>query len=415
MAEVEIPPVAGRAVTVEEAVARVRAGPLTVAAEIVALGEAAGRTLCDAVTATRDQPPFRASAMDGYAVRSGDVLGRGVTVALKVVGESQAGSGFAGAVGAGECVRIFTGAPIPDNCDAVSLQEYAEVDGDVVTLFGEGLRPRAAHMRHTGQDFRAGDGLLAAGVRLDAWRLSLAAAAGRAAVTVARRPVVAVLCTGDELVLPGETPRPDQIYESGSYALMALARSWGAEARYLGVGADDESALVRALETVAADLIVTVGGASVGDHDLVKPALGRLGLQLAFDGVRVRPGKPTSFGVLADGRKVLGLPGNPASAFVMAQLLLKPWIEASLGIVARSNLRRAVTLRPIAATGPREAYLRARLSYGENGRVQASPFDDQDSSLIQVFAQADALIRMPANTSAVAAGEVVDILPLERL
>ena len=410
----EIPAVPASAVTVDAAVARVRSDGLAVATEVVALADAVGRVLAADVVALRDQPPFRASAMDGYAIRSADLIG-GERVELTVVGESQAGRAYDGAVRSGEAVRIFTGAPIPGDCGAVVLQEYADVAGNVVSLHGEALKPRPAHMRAAGQDFRAGDVLLAAGVRLDAWRLSLVAAAGQAMVTVARPPRMAVLCTGDELVLPGETPRADQIYESASHALIALARAWGAEARYLGVGRDDAAALVQALGEVEADLIVTVGGASVGDHDLVKPALGSLGLRLAFDGVRVRPGKPTSFGVLADGRRVLGLPGNPASAFVMAQLLLKAWIEASLGVAAGPAWRQAVSVKPIAATGPREAYLRARLSYGEAGEVEVTVFDDQDSSLIQVFAQADVLVRLRAGAAAVAPGDVVEILALERL
>ncbi|MBW8880836.1 MAG: molybdopterin molybdotransferase MoeA [Asticcacaulis sp.] len=402
-------------VTVDAAVERVRAGALTAHSERVDLHKAMGRVLFAPVVAGRDQPPFDASAMDGYAVRGEDLADKTAPVVLRVIGESGAGQAFDGMVGVGEAVRIFTGAPMPQGCDAVVVQEYTDAGDGVVAVRAEGMALRKANLRAAGQDFRNGDMLLKAGIRLDPWRLSLAAAAGCAELTVARRPKVAVLCTGDELVLPGETPRADQIYESASAAIMALVKQWGGKPSYLGVGKDKEKALLKALKATDADLIVTVGGASVGDHDLVKPALGKLGLELDFDGVKVRPGKPTSFGVLADGRKVLGLPGNPASAFVMAQLLLKAWIEASLGVEARQGYVKAVALAAIPPNGPREAYLRGALTMSEHGRMQVTPFADQDSSLIQVFAQADGLIRVPAGAEAVAVGGLVEVLPLDRL
>ena len=228
-----------------------------------------------------------------------------------------------------------------------------------------------------------------------------------------------VLCTGDELVAPGRTPGPDQIYESGSAALIALIRAWGGKAAYAGFQADDLEATHKALKNVlkdhAPDLIVTIGGASVGDFDLVRPALNRLGLEAAFDSVKVRPGKPTAFGRLGDGTQALMLPGNPASALVMAQLLLKTWIEAALGMEAGPKFVNAVLQAPAPAAGPRETFLRGRLSSSLHGQLQVEAFSDQDSSLVGVFAQADALIRLPADAPPMHAGGRVEILPLERL
>jgi len=399
-------------VTVDQASEAVRVGALTPKAERVPLKKAAGRVLAEPVVATRDQPPFQASAMDGYAVRR---HGLHKHKPLKIIGESSAGKRFRGAVADGEAVRIFTGAPVPDDCDAVVIQENTTATDGGIEILPDGDKAKTDHIRPQGQDFKAGQTLLGAGLRLDAWRLSLAAAAGCETVTVAKKPRVAVLCTGDELVLPGNDPNADQIYESASWAIMALVRQWGGKADYLGVKGDTRKGIAKALKKADADLIVTVGGASVGDYDFVKPALTDLGLTLAFDKVAVRPGKPSSFGKLGDGRRVLGLPGNPASAFVVAQLLLKPWIEASLGIIASPGFITAVTQGPLPAAGSRETYLRARLSSSLQGQLQVTAFDDQDSSLTSVFAAADALIRLPANTKPQNAGARVEVLPLDRL
>lgn len=394
-----------------EATAFVRAGVPAAAVEHVPLGAAFGRVLAEAVTATRDQPPFAASAMDGYAVRRADIAAGAI---LDVAGESAAGGRYAGVVGAGEAVRIFTGAPVPDGADAVVIQETTRVADGRVELLPESVAT-PGHIRRAGQDFAAGDELLPAYVRLDAWRLSLVAAAGLAEVVVRQKPRVAVLCTGDELVQVGGAPGPDQIYESGSPAVMALIAQWGGEAVSIGTAADDIDALYAALKAIEADLIVTIGGASVGDHDLVKPALERLSLVTDFVTLNLRPGKPTSFGVLANGSHVLGMPGNPASAFVVAQLLLKPWLEAALGLPDTDPFVRAVTVIDIPANGPRESYLRATLDVGDDGRLCVSPFSDQDSSLTSVFARAGALVRIASNAPRTPAGSLVDILRLERL
>lgn len=403
-------------VAVDVALGAVRQGAISPAAERVPLAKAMGRVLAEAVLAGRDQPPFNASAMDGYAVRRDSLKTKARQVTLHVVGESAAGRAYTGSAAAGEAVRIFTGAPVPADCDAVVIQENVVRQADVIDVLPDGRKPDGpSHIRKAGQDFKAGDTLLEPGQRLDPWRLSLIAAAGLDTVPVWRRPKIAVLCTGDELVLPGQAPKPDQIYESASHALMALIKQWGGKASYVGVEGDNARALHKALKNTKADLIVTVGGASVGDYDLVRPALEKLGLALDFASVAVKPGKPTSFGRLTDGTRILSLPGNPASAFVTAQLFLKAWIEASLGMPETSPFITAVTQGPLSAAGPRESYLRAKIGSSLQGQLQVTAFDDQDSSLVSVFARADALIRLPANTLPQNAGARVEVLPLDRL
>ena len=383
------------------------AGAAPMGVETVPLFGALGRFLAEPVLALRDQPPFAASSMDGWAVRAVDGGGP-----RRIVGESAAGHGFAGEVGAGEAARIFTGAAVPKGADAVVIQEDARRDGALVHI------PHGAdgrHIRPAGLDFRAGERLLEPGARLDPWRLSLAAAAGRASLSVAVRPKVAILSTGDEVVAPGGTPGPFQIFNSGGVALATLIETWGGEAVVLPPVADDEAATARAVAGVAADLLVTLGGASVGDHDLVKPALGRLGLTLRVESVAVRPGKPTWFGVLGDDRRVLGLPGNPASALVCAELFLRPLLRALLGaepgpvtVMARLDIA-------LPAAGDREQWMRARLATAADGGLLVRPLRDQDSSLVTIFAQADALVRRPVGAAAAPVGEAVEILLLGRL
>jgi molybdopterin molybdotransferase len=403
-------------VTVEAALAAVRQGALAPDLERVPLAKAMGRVLAETVVANRDQPPFNASAMDGYAIRKDSVKPKAKQITMHVIGESSAGRAYAGRVAVGEAVRIFTGAPVPADCDAIVIQENVVRQADMIDVLPDGRKPDGpSHIRGAGQDFKAGDTLLEPGVRLDPWRLSLVAAAGLDTVPVWRRPKIAVLCTGDELVLPGQTPKPDQIYESASHALMALIRQWGGKASYVGVEGDNAKALHKALKNTKADLIVTVGGASVGDYDLVRPALEKLGIALDFASVAVKPGKPTSFGRLTNGTRVLSLPGNPASAFVTAQLFLKAWIEASLRMPETNPFITAVTQGPLSAAGPRESYLRGKIGSSLQGQLQVTAFDDQDSSLVSVFARADALIRVPANALPQNAGARVEVLPLDRL
>jgi molybdopterin molybdotransferase len=391
--------------SVADARARMLAEIAPLGAERVPLQAALGRVLAEPIAAVRDQPPFRASAMDGWAVRSADTPN-----ALKIVGESAAGHGYAGAVGAGQAVRIFTGAAVPDDCDAVVIQEDAARDGDAVTV------PSAApgaNLRPAGGDFRSGAALLEAGQRIDPWRLSLAAAAGRAELAVARRPRVAVLSTGEEIVEPPATPGPFQIYNSGSPALAAMIEAWGGLAVRAQPVRDDLDATIAALRAAEGELIVTVGGASVGDHDLVRAAAEALGLSLRVASVAVRPGKPTFFGVLADGRRFLGLPGNPASAFVCAELFLRPILAAWQGAPAGPATTTARLTAPLGANGPREHWMRARIAV-DDGVLGVTPYRDQDSSLITVFAGANALLRRPPDAPACAAGDGVEVLPLAR-
>jgi len=400
--------------TVVEARGRMLSDAARLGVERVALAEAVGRVLAAPIVADRHQPPFDASAMDGWAIRHAD-LSPGAS--FRIVGESAAGRAHGRPVEAGQAVRIFTGAPVPPGADLVVIQENATREGETV-IFAIDRDPPPGNIRPAGGDFRSGDLLLAEGARIDAWRLSLAAAAGRAELAVARRPRVAILATGDELVPPGANPASDQIFESGSFALAALVQAWGGEAIRLKAQADDLDAIARAVDAAEVDLVVTVGGASVGDHDLVKPALQTLGLDLRVQTVAVRPGKPTWFGLLQDGRRVLGLPGNPASALVCAELFLRPLLAALTGAGAVFRVDGAmsagVLAAPLPATGPREHWMRATRTIDAEGRVRVTPFPDQDSSLIGVFSRADCLVMRPAGAPPAAEGETVDLLPLAR-
>jgi molybdopterin molybdotransferase len=395
--------------SIEDARGRMLAAIRSLGSETVAIEEAQGRILAGPVDAVRDQPPFDASAMDGWAVRADDAT-QGVTLAI--AGESAAGHGYDGVVGPGQAVRIFTGAAVPEGADTVVIQEEAERDGDRVRL---GPVSPKDNIRPRGGDFRAGQRLLQPGDRLDAWRLSLAAAAGRADLSVARRPRVAVLCTGEELVRPPAVPGPWAIYESGSIALCALIESWGALPQRLSAARDTRPAVIAAVRGVDADLIVTVGGASVGDYDIVKPALAELGLALQVQTINIRPGKPTWFGRLGDGRAVLGLPGNPASAMVCAELVLKPVLRAMMGADPEPRFVKAALARPVPANRGRDHLMRVVLSHDETGRLVAEAPFDQDSSLVTVFAKADGLMRRPPDSPAAEAGDLVDVLILDRL
>ena len=377
------------------------------AAETVPLKSALERVLAQDIVAVRDQPPFAASAMDGYALRSSDTPGT-----LQLIGESSAGHGFEGYCEAGTAVRISTGAAMPDGADTIVIQENVRRDGDGITVpateAGNNIRPR-------GCDFTAGTVLLSTGRRLDGVALSLVAASGLAQLAVARAPRIAILSSGDELAAPGSQPNPYQIFDSGTFGIAGLIQSWGGAPNRLAVEKDDVGAIARAAEEGlgASELLVVIGGASVGDHDHARPALMRLGLALAVEKIAVRPGKPTWFGSTSQGL-VLGLPGNPASALACATLFLRPLIEAMLG---RDPLQ-CVATRParlthgLPANGPREHYLRARLDVDGEGRQIVRAFEDQDSSLISIFATANALIRLPADAQEQAAGAIVDVLPL---
>ena len=391
--------------TVDEARGRMLAEVAALPSETVSLAAAIGRVLAQDVAAVRDQPPFAASAMDGWAVRAADCPGT-----LQIVGESAAGHGYAGRVGVREAVRIFTGAALPEGCDAMVIQEDATREGETVRV------PAVAaghYIRPAGGDFKAGAVLLQRGLRIDPWRLSLAASAGRAEVAVHARPRVAVLSTGEEIVEAPGRPGPFQIYDSGAPALAAMVEAWGGAAIRARPVRDDLEAVIEALRGAEADLVVTVGGASVGDHDLVRAAGETLGLSLRVESVAVRPGKPTFFGVLGDGRRMLGLPGNPASAFVCAELFLRPILNAYQGAPAGPATMSARLAEALPANGPREHWMRAKLAYADGG-VTVRPYRDQDSSLISVFAASDALLRRLPGAQAASAGSVVEVLPLAR-
>jgi molybdopterin molybdotransferase len=390
---------------VDDARARMLAEIAPLAAENVALANSIGRVLAEDVAALRDQPPFAASAMDGWAVRAADTPG-----SLKIVGESAAGHGFEGRVGAREAVRIFTGAAVPDGCDAMVIQEDAQREGESVRV----PEVAAGHfIRSAGGDFAKGALLLRRGDGIDPWRLSLAASAGRAEVSVYGKPRVALLSTGEEIVEAPATPGPFQIYDSGVPALAAMIAGWGASVVRAKPVRDTLDAVIEALRAADAELVVTVGGASVGDHDLVRTAGEALGLSFRVESVNVRPGKPTFFGVLADGRRLLGLPGNPASAFVCAEMFLRPILCAYQGAATAPVTITAKLEQALPANGSREHWMRARLAYSQGG-VSVAPYRDQDSSLVSVFAMSDALMRRAAGAGAAAAGTVVEVLPLSR-
>ncbi|MEP2531057.1 gephyrin-like molybdotransferase Glp [Shimia sp.] len=377
------------------------AGPLP--AETVPLSQANGRILAAPVTARRDQPPFAASAMDGYGVQADGVA---PDATYQVIGEAAAGHGFDGTVNAGQAVRIFTGAPVPKGVDRVIIQEDTTRDGDTITL--SDTLDRGFHIRPAGGDFRNGQ-QVEAPLRLRPADIALLAAMNIADVPVVRKPRVAILSTGDELVMPGETPGPDQIIASNTFGLQAMLRDLGAEARMLPIARDTRESLEMAFSLVDdADLLITIGGASVGDHDLVGDVAQDLGMQRSFYKIAMRPGKPLMAGRLASGAMMIGLPGNPVSAMVCGQIFVIPVLRAMLGLgSAPAPTQQAPLAHPIDANGPREHYMRARF---DNGVLTV--FDNQDSSLLSFLSQANALVIRPPNDPAQAMGAQVAFLPI---
>lgn len=370
-------------------------------AETVPLADAAGRVLARDVAATRDQPPFAASSMDGYAVKSAEVE---MHAMFKVIGEAAAGHGFEGTVGAGQAVRIFTGAPLPNGADFVVIQEDVDRKGDLITISDE--PGSKSNVRPAGVDFEIGQTITAPTV-LRPEDIALLAAMNIAMVPVARKPVVALISTGDELVMPGETPGPDQIIASNTFGLKALLESVGAHVRVLPIARDTVSSLETAFGLAAgADLVITIGGASVGDHDLVASVADQVGMERSFYKVRMRPGKPLMAGRLGDAAMV-GLPGNPVSAMVCGYIFVVPMIRHMLGLEQDLQLHTATLAAPITANGPREHYMRATI---QNGSITA--FGDQDSSLLSILSQANALLVRPPADPAQAKGAQVHYLPL---
>src|SRR6266436_2552086 len=376
---------------VADALATILAGAEPLAEEMVALDVAFHRVLARDIAALRTQPPQAMSAMDGYAVRAADAAK--IQARLKVIGEVAAGRPFGQPIGPGEAVRIFTGGVVPDGADAVVIQEDTVADGGSITLTEAAMTGR--HIRRAGVDFRQGDVLLSAGGRLSDRDLSLAASMNYPELPVRRRPKVALLATGDELVMPGSTPGPGQIVYSNGYALRALARAEGADTVDLGVAADTIEATtagIRRARESGADILVTTGGASVGDHDLVKQSLEAEGVTMAFWRIAMRPGKPMMHGRLG-AMRVIGLPGNPVSSYVCGFLFLVPLIRALSGCAVIHHAKETALLgRDIAANDLREDYLRARLEVRADGVLVATPVDHQDSSLLGNLAAARALV-----------------------
>lgn len=395
-------------IPVDEAVARIVAAFSPLPGETIAIGEAAGRVLAEDALARASQPPAAVSSMDGYAVRAADVPAPGAT--LRVIGSAPAGHPFAGTVSSGNAVRIFTGGVVPDGADSIVIQEDADAAGDRVT-FKEAAR-RGQHIRAAGLDFKLGEALAARGQRLSARDLSLIAAGDVARVTVRRRPRVMFVATGDELSLPGAPRKPGGIVASSGYTLAAMIARWGGDAVDLGILPDTPEAVSSIADKArGADLIVTLGGASVGDHDLVQKALGPRGFALDFWKIAMRPGKPLIFGKLG-AVPLLGLPGNPVSTLVCALLFLRPAIAAMLGTKDDAATATAKLSSDLKENDGRQDYVRATIETKDGERF-VRPFAVQDSSMLSVLARADALIVRAPHAPAAKVGETVSILILE--
>ena len=395
--------------SVAEALGRILAGLRPLGSEQVAVSEALGRVLAEDVTARVTQPPAAVSAMDGYAVRAADVAA--VPARLAMIGQVPAGSRFEGRIGPGETVRIFTGAPLPEGADTIVIQEDVDAAGASITV-REGA-PLGTYVRRAGLDFAAGERGLAKGRRLTARDVGLAAAMNWPWLRVTRRPRVAILATGDEVVMPGEPIAPSQIVSSNGLALAAVVAACGGEPLPLGIVADDREALAAMAEGArGADLLVTTGGASVGDHDLVRSALGDHGLELDFWQIAMRPGKPLLFGRLGS-TPVLGLPGNPVSSLVCSTIFLKPALELMLGMAPAAAPRQSARLGSgLPVNDRRQDYLRARLARDAAGGLVATPFPVQDSSMLSRLAWADCLVIRPPLAPPARAGDEVEIIEL---
>jgi molybdopterin molybdotransferase len=397
-------------ISVGEAAAMVLDGTLPLLAEQANLHEAAYRVLAQDVFAKRTQPPFPAAAMDGYAVQDADARQGSV---LKLIGQSAAGRRFDGSVRQGECVRIFTGAPVPLGAGTVIMQEDVSVVEQGVIRIDQRIEV-GRHVRAIGLDFAEGRLLLAQGTRLDAASLSLLAAGGHNLLPVVRRPKLAIIATGDELVSPGEATGPDQIVASNSFGIAALAKRAGADILDLGIVPDDLALISAAISSAfdgGADILVTLGGASVGDHDLIKPVLADFGIGLGFWQIAMRPGKPLMHARYGNAH-VLGLPGNPVSSLVCAHLFLLPLIARLSGGEYQHQFVQAKLEIPMRANDRRQDYVRSLIRFESDGIATAMPFDVQDSSMLSVLAAANGLIVREPHAIAANAGDFVSVLML---
>lgn len=395
--------------SVEEALTQILAGVRTLDATPLAIGRAALRHTSATVNAMATHPPCDMSAMDGYALRSADV--QSVPVVLKLIGEAPAGGQFAGRIGPGEAVRILTGAAVPDGADTVVAQEDTRIPAPGNIEICESVKP-GRHIRRKGSDFSGGDALLAPGQRLSAPALALAAAGGAAVLDVAPRPRVALLATGDELVPPGTAPAANQIIASNTLGLCALVIAAGGEPVDLGIARDDPKAIAEAaLSATGYDILVTTGGASVGDRDYIQSALGAAGLEVGFWKIAMKPGKPLIFGTFR-GTPFLGLPGNPVSALICGLLFLRPALLRMQGrdpAVATIDVALAEALP---ANGGRRDHLRARLLPGPARPPVAQVFPVQDSASLRVLAASDVLVVRPPGAPLAKAGDIVPAIPL---
>jgi molybdopterin molybdotransferase len=395
---------------VDEAIARIVAGVTSLAMEEVSLDAAEGHTLAAPLSAKRTQPPFDASAMDGYAVRAADLITP--PARLRLIGTAAAGAGFAGIVGTNETVRILTGAPVPAGADSVLIQENAEA-ADATTVIAKASVRRGQYVRPAGLDFKTGAALLSSGTRLGMREIALAAAMGHANLAVRVRPRIAIASTGDELVAPGIMPTGAQIVAASAPGLAAYVRMLGAEPHDLGLVTDDLAAIGHTADAalaLGADVLVTLGGASVGDHDLVSVGLAARGMALDFWKIAMRPGKPLMFGRIGPMR-VLGLPGNPVSSLVCAILFLRPLIDELLGRPPADLSEPAVLASDVPPNDGRQDYVRSTMTVAD-GLPRVTPLPVQDSSMLSVLAAASCLLIRPPNGPSARMGEACRIIRL---
>jgi len=394
-------------IPLNDAFAKVDAGIRTLPAEMISVADALGRVVAEDVAARLTQPPAPVSSMDGYAVLSADVTTQPVT--LKRIGESQAGGPFEGMVQSGQCVRIFTGAPLPAGADAVIMQEDTDVDGDLITF--KEVAFEGKFVRRAGLDFSKGDILIKKGQILSARDIGLLCAMNVPWVHVYRKPRVAILATGDELVMPGDALRDSQIISSNSLMIAAMVTAMGGEALNLGIASDSETSLRSMLAGVdGADLLVTSGGVSVGEYDLVRNVLGEEGLDIDVYRIAIKPGKPFMFGRIKD-KPAMGLPGNPVSAYVTAFIFLRATLKKMQGLpFVQDTPIRAVLGGDVKANGTRQEFMRATFSHNEQGQLVATPYNKQDSAMLANLAHCEGFIIRPVNAPALSAGAETDVI-----